>query len=169
MDDFQLILSIIFGVIYFLYQALAGSRKRKRGQQPQQEGDTAKPAGKSFEDFLREISGEPLEEEAPEIEEQVPQSRPKQRKAPTVSESAYQAEENDSYSSYQGVVDKPKKLVKLDDQVDIDDAGSLLKKVEALEQEEEAYGGHPILNMLKNSDSARNAIIMGEIFNKKSF
>ncbi len=168
MDDFQLILSIIFGVLYFLYQALSGKRKRK-GQQ-QQNDDTESPQGKSFEDFLREISGEPIEvEEEPEVQQRPVRNKNPQTKTSTVSSQTQQSAEDDSYASYEGVVDKPKKLVKLDDQVDFDDAGSLLKKVEELEADEEVNDNHPILKMLQTQESARNAIIMGEIFNRKSF
>ena len=79
MDDFQIVLYIIFAIIYVLSRVLKS--RKKAGEQSQRpiSANKQEESPKSFEDLLREFTGEEVEEEPVESVEKQPKPIQNQR------------------------------------------------------------------------------------------
>lgn len=162
MDNIQLILYIVFVVGYLIFKALTGGKKEpSQNADPNTDYDTPSPEQKkrpsSFEEILRELTGvgQPEEQQLPPEEEQY---RKVKRKGKEISERTAE--------TYKESVESAKKFTKLDDTIDLDNLGIGVKEVEELE-EEEMTASKNYLDLLKNPDDAKKAIILSEIINRK--
>ncbi|AWW29104.1 hypothetical protein DN752_02530 [Echinicola strongylocentroti] len=176
MDNGTLIY-IILTIVFFVIQALTKKKKDKGQGDMDMSGEDETPRKPvSFEELLKEIrneqherkadlekSGQKQLEKAPrtpkttnEVLEKIPaQERPKP--ARQYYEGSYQAE----HSS------EGKKLVKLDDQVEIDSDERLLKEVEDVAEEKASSNRYR--DMLKDPKSLKDAVVVSEILNRKFF
>ncbi|MFC4872519.1 hypothetical protein [Negadavirga shengliensis] len=158
---------IIAIIIYFIYTAFI---QKKEGKKPEQDV-SQEPKGPQrkggFEELLREIRREQAErerdivftgeraEKEPEAKKNAPAKFPKHE------EPVFPKPVRREYQE----IKQP--LVKLDDQIDINDDRKILGEVEDVA--EEASGVSKYASILKNRKSAREAIILSEIINRKHF
>lgn len=155
---------IIAIIIYFLYTVFV---QKKAENKPEQEtpADAPEPQKKaSFEDLLREIRKEQAERERDMV--LTGESAEKEdlwEKKPLV-ESPERVKPKSLHQQYQEI---KQPLVKLDDQVDINDDIKILGEVEDVAEEQ--VGVSKYAAMLKNSKKAREAIVLSEIINRKHF
>lgn len=153
MDDIQLILYIIFVAIAILTRVFKS--KKKEQPQPQQQSEaeeyeTSSPKPKSFEDLLKEFTGEStaVETEVSSYEEE------------------YEAD--DEIETYENVDSNPKELKTIDELVDLEDdrhTGNF-KHFAGYEELEENVNNE-FVEALQDEEGARKAIIFSEIINRK--
>lgn len=166
--DSGTIFYIIAIIIYFIYTSFI-QKKAEKPTSDQQEGSEPSPPqkGPSFDDLLREIRNEQGQrerdlEESPEARE-VEYSEKSSTKE--VEATDYETEPKEVYKNpYQ---DLKQPLVKLDDQVDLADDKRILGEVEDVAAENP--GSSKYARLLKNPASARDAVILTEIFNRRHF
>jgi len=164
--DSGTIFYIIAIIIYFLYTTFA---KKKT---PDMENDpevTEKPPqkGPSFEELLREIRNDQSERER-DLEyddEVIVEEKPVVSKKPAPPEPVVLPEEEGAYKDPYRDIRQP--MVKLDDQVDLEDDQKILGEV--VDVAEEYSGRSKYARILKNTASARDAVILTEIFNRRHF
>ncbi len=153
MDDIQLILYIIFVAIAILTRVFKS--KKKEQPQPQQQSEaeeyeTSSPKPKSFEDLLKEFTGE-----STAVETEV-----------TSYEEEYEAD--DEIETYESMDSNPKELKTIDELVDLEDdrhTGNF-KHFAGYEEQEENVNNE-FVEALQNEEGARKAIIFSEIINRK--
>ncbi|QDH80842.1 MscL family protein [Echinicola soli] len=176
MDNGTLIY-IILTIVFFVIQALT-KKKKDKGQEDFDlpEGEEAPRKQVSFDELLKEIrqnqherqadlekSGQKQFEKVPEppkttneVLEEIPD---KERPKPETQyyEGTYQAD----HTTY------GEKLVKLDDQVDLEANEKLLKEVEDVA--EENAGTNRYRRILKDPQTLKDAVVVSEILNRKYF
>ncbi|SHN12917.1 hypothetical protein SAMN04488057_107128 [Cyclobacterium lianum] len=167
--DSGTIFYLIAIIIYFIYTTFA----RKKEPEMDNEAEVPEQApkrGPSFEELLREIRNEQsererdLQQDEPEVlAEETPEVSG--RTSPGPSEERPVKTEETSYRDPYRNIKQP--LVKLDDQVDLEDDRKILGEV--VDVAEEYSGRSKYARMLKNSESARDAVILTEIFNRRHF
>lgn len=165
--DSGTIFYIIAIIIYFIYTSFI----QKKAEKPtsETEDSEAKPPkqGPSFDDLLREIRNEQGQrerdlEESPEAREVETSEKYPAKEAEVVD---YETNPQEEYKNpYQ---DLKQPLVKLDDQVDLGDDKRILGEVEDVAAENP--GNSKYARLLKNPASARDAVILTEIFNRRHF
>lgn len=180
MDNGTLIY-IILTILFFLINALT-KKKKENGQEvedvedlPTDEQMKREPA--SFEELLKEIRQEQQQRE--EDFEMTGQQEVRQ-KAEAVREAEQRREEElrereqrqPEIKYYEGTYQsdheaKGQKLVKLDDQVDIDAEKQILKEVEDVAMER--GGQNRYRRLLKNPETLKDAVVVAEILNRRHF
>lgn len=177
-DNIQILVYIVFGIIYLLFKAF--QKKNKPENRNPTEGDLRdeseadmnqprhRPQPKSFEEMLREFSGE-----AAEIKEEV-----KEEVKPKVEEvrrkkQAYNPRpdvDDEVKRNYDKSVEEGKKIKTLNDTIDLDkinrERANAKLQTEELE-EANASGKNEYASMLQSLDGAKKAFVMTEIFNRK--
>jgi hypothetical protein len=161
MDNIELLLYIIFGVVYFLYKTF-GSKKpdaprQKRPNTAEQE-TSERPRAKTFEEVLREISG------LDRIEEEMRRQR--------MAEEAKLKAEQESAAYLQDLRAKTENLKTLDEQVTLQqkDTDRIFKdyKDRVDEASKSRFGlAQTILDDLRDRTEVQKAIIYSEILNRK--
>lgn len=155
MDDIQIILYIIFAAIAILSRVLS---KKNKDAPPQSTGtdgqhEKKRPAPKSFEDLFREFTEE---KDAP------------YRASEVIEEKSPEHNDDKIRETYNSSVKEAKKLKTIDELVDLEDdrhTGNFRHFTgyeEKGETQENEY-----LELLKDADGARKAIVLSEIFNRK--
>ena len=161
--DIELILYIIFIAIAIIARVL---KSNKPTAQPptadyntidEEEEYRPQSNNPTFEDLLREFT---QQKNAPSPEQPV-----REHKKRSVAPSTYEYEE--TVPSYQDQQARASKLKTLDEQVDLDRPLDRMSHFKAYDKEEESSEAANIYDMLRDSDSARRAIIISEIINKK--
>lgn len=165
--DSGTIFYIIAIIIYFVYTSFIQKKAEKPAKG--QEDSEAKPPrkGPSFDDLLREIRNEQGQRErdldtSPETQELASSEKSTAKETEAVE---YQSEGHEEYKNPYQDIKQP--LVKLDDQVDIANEKKLLGEVEDVADENP--GNSKYARLLKNPSSARDAVILTEIFNRRHF
>lgn len=159
MDEIQLIIYIVFGIIYFLFRSLGKKNQSKQPRQNAEQEQGRRPKRtKTFEELLRELSGEVTEEEEPyyEQEKQVNQVN--------------DWSEQDETSYLREMEEKADRYKTLDEQVDLEDDSSLsVGLLKDNDESESVYSGFAsqIATDLKDPEEIRKAIVMSEILNRK--
>lgn len=173
--DIELILYIIFIVIAILTRVLKSSKDTAAPPSPPQQSEDQprqRPQRRqTFEDLLREFTGE--EEEAEEQYQERPatytrerhQERPASYYDEQDMEEGQEADDNEIKETYQRSVNEAKKLKTLDEQVDLNKP--IPKRFKDSEVEEENETTQDILEMLRDAEGAKKAIILSDIINKK--
>lgn len=176
MDDFQTILYIVVGIIYFLSRAL---KKKKPPVKPSRSGEdfddeaqeSTPPKPLTFEELLREFTeGKEAEEERPARPAPVPVKR-------SSSQMTARAEEDDDE-----ILEPAKRRFADDESRKIYEAS--VRTAENLKTDvstQPEYGfkryedhrdevpslGAEVAEMLQDADGARKAVILSEILNRK--
>jgi hypothetical protein len=165
--DESIIFYIIAAVIYVISRLL-----KKKPEQPQQgpqprQGPEKRPM--SFEDILRELSGE----EAVAEEEPYKQAPEKSRSQEVVEEiEEYPSEDYEEYddeakSVYHKSVSQAKDLKTIDQLVDYNQPREKILKEDEGTTVKKSSGAAQIARMLKNKNEAKKAIILSEIIQNK--
>lgn len=176
MDDFQTILYIVVGIIYFLSRALKKKKPPVQPSRPAQEmeGDapqSSPPKPLSFEDLLREFTeGKQPEEEPAYAPEPIPVERSK-------SPMTYRNEEDDdeifepaqrrfSDEDSKRIYEASVRSVETMKEEQFADTQYHFKQYEDHRDEETTLGAE-VAEMLKDADGARKAVILSEILTRK--
>ena len=179
MDDLELYIYIALGAIYFLSRAF---RKKKPVAPPRKQQDTNAREGHeqdhrkekqvTFEDLLREFTGQKKEpeyeyEEGPEEHEQSYDDGKYYQEEESTEE--YEAEEEVGYKSYEEVYSMNKDLKTLDEQVKLEIAEKKRFEEYKIEEGRNIHVAKRYREMLQNKDSIKDAIILKEILDHKYF
>ncbi|WP_162343636.1 hypothetical protein [Cyclobacterium salsum] len=172
--DSGTIFYIIAIIIYFIYTSFI-QKKAEKPTSDQEESDAKPPQkGPSFDDLLREIRNEQGQRERDMDASGEPEEVTYAEKttAEEVEAAEYRTENQENYKKNQEAYKNPyqdlkQPLVKLDDQVDLADDKKLLGEVEDVAAENP--GNSKYARLLKNPASARDAVILTEIFNRRHF
>ncbi len=183
MDDiFQILIYLFFFAIYGISQLLKNRRKNNRPTIDQPEGnpnqvprqDTRPSQPKSFEDVIRELMGDrPVEQERPREEPPVrQQTRNRQSQRKRSREIQSEAYETGS-DTYQQAVDEARNMEKLDDRIDLENLDKFIKPAMPATLDGPSKKKKKFINDIRKSlsspDSAKKAIILSEILNRKYF
>lgn len=135
-------------------------QRRQRREVSSPEADTTTRQPTSFEDILRELMGEPRETE--------PEHRPPARTQPTQKESEDYSSTSDTY---QKAVKEAGQAEKLDDRVDLENLDDFIKPKYDIKQSKTKTSKftREVRAMLRNPKSARKAVVLSEILNRKHF
>jgi hypothetical protein len=179
MDDLELYIYIALGLIYFLSRAF---RKKKPVTPPPKRQETnsgggyqqdpAKEKQVTFEDLLREFTGqkkEPeyeYENEPDEYEESYNEDKYYQEEESAVESTL---EEETGYKSYEDVYSMNKDLKTLDEQVDLDVSEKKRFAVYKIEEGINIHTAERYRELLQNKDNIKDAIILKEILDHKYF
>ncbi|SEJ73477.1 hypothetical protein SAMN05192553_11049 [Cyclobacterium xiamenense] len=168
--DSGTIFYIIAIVIYFIYTSFIQKKPGSPEANPEKpEGPPQKKT--SFEDLLREIRNEQGQRERDLEGTSEPEPVNTASSATEVAEqreTTYVAQQQEAEGAYKNPYrDIKQPLVKLDDQVDLKDGKKILGEV--VDVAEEFPGTSKYARLLKNTSSARDAVILTEIFNRKHF
>ena len=171
-NDSSTIFYIIAVAVYFIYSLFF----RKKEEEPV-EGDSDSPGEAkkpvSFEELLKEIRQEQGgSHAAPQGAEEF-WEEDEYEEEPEVSETiSYEKSSRDEARYYEGSWESKNRyntqsqpLVKLDDQVDLDDTKTILGEVE----EEDPGKSNKFAQLLKSPETLKDAIIVSEIINRKHF
>ena len=179
MEDIQLIIYIIFLVFYLIFKALQKKKEppTRNPEQAEQIPERKRKPAMSFEDMLKEFTGESFIPEDQEAEKEVkPQRKPVT--APYV-ESERKEEKETEYFTYEKETDDRTRQVyeesikhgdkaqTLDERINLKDLD--IGKVELVveEDEEKATITNEYLEMFSSTEEAKKAFVMSEIFNRK--
>lgn len=172
--DSGTIFYIIAIIIYFIYTSFIQKKAEKPASDQEDPEAKAPQKGPSFDDLLREIRNEQGQRERDldasgntQDEEYLEKTSPDE-----FEDVAYRSENQTDYEKNQDVYQNPyqdlkQPLIKLDDQVDLADDRRILGEVEDVAAENP--GSSKYARMLKNPSSARDAVILTEIFNRRHF
>ncbi|MCC5930800.1 MAG: hypothetical protein JJU28_16265 [Cyclobacteriaceae bacterium] len=173
MDNFELYLYIILGVIYLISRLLkakpAPPASGKRRSAQNETGETTKPF--SFEDLFKEFEEQSQTEESPKRESPKPSfvkpgssdyRRKAEERQEEISWAARRDEPATEYKTYES-----SGYEKYDINKGLNSMGSLLKTEKESEKEKKKAESNYYINLIKKSNGARDAFVMSEIFNKK--
>ena len=160
MDDITTIIYILIGVLYLIVRAFKKKKAPVPPTQQTDEGDiTTQPAAPqrkrslTFEELLKEISGQPPEEEEEPEEEETP---PQPVRSDEEVKSTYQKSIEDAKASKKG------------EREDITQRHIGRFDVEVHEEETETSSvAKELAATLRNTDGIRKAIILKEILDRK--
>lgn len=170
--DGSTVLYIIAVIIYFIYTSFA---KKKPGEEgAERDGNADAPnQGPSFEELLREIrkdQSQPVSNEDTEGWTEEVSEREYSEEAEMAEEERYVEKKvaKPREGTYTGAYRNVKQpLVKLDDQVDLDDDKKILGEVVDVAGEHQV--GNKYAKLLKDPETIKDAVILTEIFNRKHF
>ncbi len=174
MDNGTLIY-IILTIVFFVIQALS-KKKKDKGQEnvdlPEGEESQRKPV--SFEDLLKEIRQEQQERQS-DLEKtgQKPSTKvpePPKRTNEVLEKIPAQERQKPETQYYEGTYQADhavhgEKLVKLDDQVDLEANEKILKEVEDVAGDD--IGTNRYRRMLKDPQTLKDAVVVAEILNRR--
>jgi hypothetical protein len=159
MDDFKVLLYVIFGVIWLISRVMK-SRKKQQAQREQSEDSYEEPQKEvSFEDLLKEFTqGGQSEETVSEYEE------PVKYEEPVIEESTWAGSDEEVTSIYE-------KSIRAAEAQDMADQGHNhhLQRFDVFEEEEEDTFLADLSAELKEDDGLKKAIIYKEILDRKHF
>jgi len=141
-------------------------RQRREVSSPQADTTTQEPA--SFEDILRELmGGEPQTRQRKEPEETYEPYEPYKQ----YEERQKELSDDTTYSeSYQRAVTAAEETEKLDDRIDLENLDDFIKpRTYRPKGRRMSKFAREVKGMLQNSKSARKAVILSEILNRKHF
>lgn len=163
--DETIIFYIVIAVFYLISRFLKGKPKEGEQSQPQS-GPQRRP--KTFEDILRELSGEEpvAEEEEYRPVPEKPRSREVIEEAEERAENRYEQMDDEIKGAYEKSVSEAKGLKTLDEMVDYNQPREKILKEEKVITKRSS-GAAKIASMLKNKKDARKAIILSEIIQNK--
>jgi hypothetical protein len=182
MEDIQLIIYILFLVFYLIFKALQKKKEpptrnpEKAEQRPEQK---RKPA-MTFEEMLKEFSGETYTAEEQEVVKETKQERtparesyvePERKAEQTTEYFTYETEsDNRAKQIYQESIKHGDKAKTLDERIDLNnlEIGKVALVVDEYEELKDNLASE-YLDMFSNPNSAKKAFIASEIFNRKYF
>jgi len=179
MDDLELYIYIALALIYFLSRAFRKKKPVAPPRKPQDanssdgyEQDHRKEKQVTFEDLLREFTGQKKEpeyeyEERPEEYEESHSEEKYYHDEESTEE--YPTEEEVGYKSYEEVYSMNKDLKTLDEQVRLEMAEKKRFDTYKIETGRNIHVAKRYRKMLHNKDSIKDAIILKEILDHKYF
>ena len=161
MEDIELLVYILLIAFGLFSRLLKGKKNKKPVSKPASEStQEKKPASVTFEELLREFTGEAREKAAPQPSEQV-------KPIPEPAEEVYEYDDEFAQRKYQESL-KQAEDYQSKSQAPIDDRHtgkfSHFRGYEEHEKEEEES---EYIKMLREEDGPRKAIILSEILNRK--
>jgi hypothetical protein len=166
MDEIQIIVYIIFALIYFVFKALQKGREQQQGQghgqgHPEDFGQPHdRPRPTTFEDLLKELAGEPIEEpKRPEV-------------TPSKARQVYSEEaEREVEERYHNSVKEASQLKTLDEIISFEKLNEEMSKKEPIQVivDEDGKTENPYLKILREEDGVKKAFVLSEILQKKHF
>jgi hypothetical protein len=175
MESLKDFLPILLALLYFLISGLGSKKKkdqanRRQSSRPAQETpevttQSEKPL--TFEDLLRQISGET--EEKREVQEEF--TATVEEIEDDVYQTLYDQDEESKYADYNELDVANQKYSRLNDRVQIEEEVERKRVLEVidLEDKKERGASSKIKEMLNSKEGARNAIILSEIIRPKYF
>ncbi len=182
MENIQIIVYIVFGIIYLIFKGL--QKKAAQKNRSPMEGDLVdeskadyqqprpRPQPKTFEELLREFSGEAeeaTEKVKPRVEEVVQQAK-RSVVQPEKTREVRRYEQPREARSYEQPVVEGRRLETLDQRVSL---SSIQKERERTFittenlDEKSSSDANQYTSMLRTLDGAKKAFVMTEIFNRK--
>lgn len=170
MDSFEVLIYIIFGVIYLLSRALK-KKKKPSAPRPQMESDdevVTQDAPVTFEDLLKELTGAqtPKPKTQPKPQQRYDRSDPaeyedlREQRRPV-------ADDSRSREVYESARRSAKDIKTIDELVDLEKGIEPSGRFEEFKIEKQFTKGDEIRGMLQNKQDAQKAIILAEILNRK--
>ena len=158
--DKEIIIYIIFLIIALLGRLLGGNKDKKARPKAARPSQPQRPV-KTFEELLEEFtSGKSMEEEEEVIERPEPVRPPVKRKRP---EELILDEDEEPFS-----YEAPQEIRSLDEIIELEKLRTRSNiAVEPERKVQEDSDVHGIRELLKDPESARKAIILSEILNRK--
>lgn len=170
MDSFEVLIYIIFGVIYLLSRALKKKKKTIPKQSQREEGEVeTQEQPVTFEDLLKELTGvqtaKPKPQPQPKRQERFDRSDPNEyedyrSRRPVVDDSK-------SKEVFEQATRKAKGIKSIDELVDLEDGIEASGRFTEFKIEQKYTKGDEIREMFKNKQEAQKAIILAEILNRK--
>jgi len=167
--DGSTVFYIIAVIIYFIYTSFA-KKKANNGGSEMDENKNAPNQGTSFEELLRDIRKDQRQKVPEETQEEWVETIPEREyHEPNDNEEFAEerrplAKEREFISAYRNV---KQPLVKLDDQVDIDNDQKILGDVVDVAGEHQS--GNKYARLLKNPETIKDVVILTEVFNRRHF
>lgn len=164
--DETIIIWIVIAVITLISRLLKGNKQQP--QQGEHQGDRPQRRPVSFEDILRELSGEEAVAEKEEYKPVPEKPRSREMVEEAESRTRHNLEEWDDEvkTTYERSVSSAKNLKTIDQLVDYNQPREKILKEEQVVTKK-ASGAAKIARMLKNKNDARKAIILSEIIQNK--
>lgn len=166
MDDLKIWMYVIVGGIYLVTRMMKNRNKPSEGGSTPQDSYGPSKQPKSFEELLREFTED---RKAGQVTEQ-PQEAKKHVPAPEVHQEEYFEEgrtrsfsDEESRKIYE---DSIKSAEKTDDLIKSREAFQSRMKRE-IQQQDTPKASSDILDMLRNPEDARKAVVLAEILNRK--
>lgn len=137
-------------------------QRRREVSSPEADTTTRRPTT-SFEDIWQELMGEPRKTEV-EPETYRPPTRSRQKRQE-------QEEYSSTSSTYQKAVKQADEAEKLDDRIDLEKLDEFIQPLysKKMTKRKTSRLGREVKAMLRNPDSAKKAVILSEILNRKHF
>lgn len=170
MEDIQLITYIIFAVLYLIFKLMQKKKDpgQEQGGEVQQQRKPQKPA-MTFEEMLRDFTGEPYEQET--VVEERPQQKPAEHKKEVSEPKKYFSYEDEydqqAQKTYQESIERGEKALTLDEQINLDTIK--VEKIQVIEDDEhkKTAPSKEYLDAFNSLDGAKKAFVYSEIFNRK--
>ena len=159
MDDIQLIVYILIVAFGIFSRFLKAKKKAPKSQAPADERPSKKPSV-SFEELLKEFTGEDSTE--PELEEAAEPRKVERKAMIEYDDDEIQQRYQESLKKAESYKSKSEKVVQQDDR----HTGNFthFRGYDEFEKEEEES---EFLTFLREEDGPRKAIILGEILNRR--
>lgn len=166
MEDYKILIYLVLSILYFLFRNKGKKKNQKPSPQSAQTNDAPqRRAPKSFEELLRELSGENQPETAynethSELKEEVDER--------LLDQKIEESELANSDETLKELYKKGEKLKSIDELVDFKEVEIASSRFEEFEEKaEENSFAKDIRDNLSDPESAKKAIVYAEIFNRK--
>ncbi len=169
MDEIQILLYILFIVIAVLSRAFSKKKKQSQGQppptasnRPSRQAETPSKKPVSFEDLLREFTGEAETTTSPDPEYENDLRDEYEEKVPSF-------DDNTVAETYRKSIDQARDIKTLDETVDLEDIQIGSGRFDEFRIPEEDEGGNlnEYLEVFNDIEGSRKAIVLGEILQRK--
>ena len=164
--DYETIIYIVLGLIYLISRVMKNRNKEVKKPQPQREEtpnqrsiDTPPPRPSTFNEMLKEIIEgveKPVTESQKTQEKEYPQ---------TYTYDEYDFDDNQTRESFKNSVDEAKNIKSINNLVEIEDSKEVKKRYSSFRIRKKKMSKYA--KMLNNSNSARDAIVLSEILNRR--
>ncbi len=165
MEDYKFIIYIVLAIAYYIFKGMGNKKKPATRQQQDTNSQAPQKPTRSFEDIIREISGE-----APQREERFddPERLSDQVEERVLDQQVDDEEFEKADDTLKELYKKGERLKSIDELVDIEEVESVSSRFDsfAIEEEDKSFA-REIREGLSDPDSAKKAIIYAEIFNRK--
>lgn len=174
--DSTTLIYIVAIILYFLYTTFMRKKEPEIGPEEEDRPEAEPRKTVSFEDLLKDIRREQMErEQEMESAGQEKQKTPTPKPVPAARVPEEKPEKKYQEPQYPTHEERPygqkhyetQDLVKLDDQVDLEDTARILGEVEDVSEEYSVSNRYA--DLLKNPKSVRDAIVVSEILQRKHF
>jgi hypothetical protein len=166
MEDYKFLIYIAISILYFLFKGRKKKPIMRKNTQGGSEGSSSK-SGKSFEDIIRELSGEsPRQKEEPTFDEAKPL---KDQVEERVLDQKVDGEDfENADDTLKELYKKGERLKSINELVDLKEVEQDISRSKLFDEPaEENSFAREIREALSDPDSAKKAIIYAEILNRK--